>query len=109
MRRIVFIALVALIALLPTGAGAQQRAQPEASTAFLGMTPGQALAVGVGIVAGAVVLNALMPGPWFMGTGLTTAVGGLAGALIGNWTYWWVKEPAPRAGVRGAAAVEREA
>ncbi|PWC31243.1 hypothetical protein [Azospirillum sp. TSO35-2] len=69
-----------------------QPAEPPAATApasstFLGLPPAQALAVGVGMLAGGVGLSALSSGPF------STVVGAFAGALIGNW--WYATQPTP--------------
>lgn len=58
---------------------------PAAATTVFGLPPAQALAVGVGIFAGGIGMSALSSGPF------ATAVGAVAGALIGNW--WYATQP----------------
>lgn len=82
--------IVALfLALAPVVASAQPAqtpapsipAAPVADTTIFGLSPGQAVSVGVGIVAGAVALDILVGGT------AGTVVGALAGALVGTWWY----------------------
>ncbi|MBI1206822.1 MAG: hypothetical protein GC191_05980 [Azospirillum sp.] len=95
--------IVALIALIPLTAAAQQRlAQPAQlpleSSHFLGMTPDQALAVAIGILGGAVGLHALLGGS------AATLVGAVAGAMIGNWWYERQSDGPPRRGQYSSAS-----
>lgn len=57
--------------------------QPGAT--IFGLTPTQALAVGVGVVVGGVGVGLISHGP------LATVVGGVGGAMIGNW--WYATQP----------------
>ena len=82
MRRLLFAALVAAI---PMAGLAQQ--QPDRTAAvsedltFFGVTTDHLLAIGLGVVGGAVGLHVLLGG------GSATVAGALAGALVGNWWY----------------------
>lgn len=95
MRRLLVAAFAILMALAPVAASAQAL-PPAAQTlppslqppvpgpavpTVLGLPPGQALTVGVGIVVGVVGLHALAGGA------AGVVAGAVAGALIGNWWY----------------------
>lgn len=91
MRTLILLVLAAFLAVAPLSARAQTvpnpvpapapGAPPAASSTIFGLPPSQALAVGVGMIAGGVGMSMLSSGPF------STIVGGLAGALIGNWWY----------------------
>lgn len=101
MRTLHLMALTAFLAVAPMTAQAQTApppTPPPASTTILGMPPAQALAVGVGIIAGGVGVSALTHGPF------STVVGAVAGALIGNW--WYATQPMP--GARGATPMRHQ-
>lgn len=99
MRTLVLLLLAAFLAVAPLSARAQAvpppipapGVPPAASSTIFGLPPNQALAVGVGILAGGVGMSVLTNGPF------ATVIGGLAGALIGNW--WYATQPMP--GTRG--------
>ena len=84
MRKVLAILAIFTIAVLPVSAYAQQRnphqAHEEASEAS-GFDSGKALAIGAGIVIGAVI----------MGSPVTvrgaTMLGAIAGGLLANWWY----------------------
>lgn len=98
MRTLLPMALAVSMAIAPLSAQAQTVPAPtpapvpapsvpvEPSTIF-GLPPNQALAIGVGMIAGGVGVGVLANGPF------ATVVGGLAGALIGNW--WYATQPMP--------------
>ena len=96
MRTLLLLALAAFLAAAPLSARAQSAPSPvpgtppAASSTIFGLPPNQALAVGVGMIAGGVGMSALSSGPF------AAVVGGLAGALIGNW--WYATHPMPSAG-----------
>lgn len=89
MRTLILLVLAAFLAVAPLSARAQTAPAPApaptqaapASTTIFGLPPAQALAVGVGVIVGGVGMSALTNGPF------ATVVGGVAGALIGNWWY----------------------
>lgn len=89
MRTLILLVLAAFLAVAPLSARAQTApapapapgAPPAASSTIFGLPPNQALAIGVGVLAGGVGMSVLTNGPF------ATVVGGLAGALIGNWWY----------------------
>lgn len=92
MRTLSPMLFAAFLAFAPLSAGAQTvpvpvPVPPPASTTILGMSPNQALAIGVGMIAGGVGMGALADGPF------TTVIGSFAGALIGNW--WYATQPMP--------------
>ena len=101
MRTLPLMVLAAFLAVAPLTARAQtaptQPVPPAASTIF-GLPPAQALAVGVGMIAGGVGVSALSSGPF------STVVGAVAGALIGNW--WYATQPMPV--VRGSAQMRQQ-
>ncbi|CAK0746611.1 exported hypothetical protein [uncultured Gammaproteobacteria bacterium] len=82
MRKIL---IAMLFVLMPLSAIAQQQNGPVPKTLiasqFIGMTTDQALAVGLGVIGGAIALNAMLGG------GSATLVGAVAGAMIGNWWF----------------------
>jgi hypothetical protein len=103
MRTLHLMALATFLAAAPLTVQAQTvpvpvPTPPQASTTIFGMPPAQALAVGVGIIAGGVGVSALTNGPF------STVVGAVAGALIGNW--WYATQPMP--GARGAAPMRHQ-
>lgn len=94
MRTLSPMVFAAFLATAPLSAGAQTvpvPVPPPASSTVLGMSPNQALAIGVGMIAGGVGMSALAEGPF------TTVVGSIAGALIGNW--WYATQPMPQRAV----------
>ncbi len=93
MRKLSPMVFAAFLTVAPLSAGAQTvpvpvPVPPPASSTILGMPPNQALAIGVGMLAGGVGMSALAQGPF------TTVVGSIAGALIGNW--WYATQPMPQ-------------
>lgn len=81
MRKLLF---ALLIICLPWAGSAQQEkpvSMLRQATDILGVSTEQALAVGVGVLAGAIGLHALMGGMAY------TMVGGLGGALVGDWWF----------------------
>lgn len=102
MRTLLLMVMAAFLAIAPVTARAQTApapapVPPAASTIF-GLPPAQALAVGVGMIAGGVGVSALTNGPF------STVVGAVAGALIGNW--WYATQPTP--GMRGAMPMRQQ-
>lgn len=90
MRKLLFAVLVAC---LPLSVFAQQikaNAPLQQATQILGITSDQALAVGFGLLGGAIGLHALLGGA------ASTVVGGVAGALVGDWWYEQKVNPANR-------------
>lgn len=91
MRHIVLSAALALSLLAPLAARAQTAAPPPApaaaaapapaSEAMMVLRPGQLLAVGAGIVAGALVLQVAVP------TRFGALVGAVLGGYLGNLWY----------------------
>ena len=77
MRKLALVALVAAIHFLPQPASAQ--VAPKAGDVF-GLNSSQVVAIGVGIVGGIIVTEAvIVSAPAYLGA----AVGG----LVGNWWY----------------------
>jgi hypothetical protein len=104
MRTLLALAMVAFLAFAPTAAHAQTVslapvAGPQDTTgpSILGMTPDQALTVGVGILAGAFIMDLVVS------NGPTVLIGAVAGALIGN---WWFSTRPPVAAVTRTAGPE---
>jgi len=79
-----YLVIAALIAVLPMLGFAQQsgtRTDHRDDVKILGIQVDQAVAVGLGVIGGAIGLHILLGG------GSATLVGALAGALVGNWWY----------------------
>lgn len=83
MHRLLAAVLAVLLAIAPVAGFAQSVPTPPAVAAptVLGLPPGQAVTVGVGIIAGVIGLQAIAGGT------ASVVVGAIAGALIGNWWY----------------------
>ncbi|MGQ9367350.1 hypothetical protein [Azospirillum sp. ST 5-10] len=90
MRALLALALAGSLALAPAVAVAQQAPAPvpmpapvepaaPAAPSIFGLSPDHALAVGVGIVAGALAMDVL--------AGRGALIGAIAGGLIGSWWY----------------------
>lgn len=82
MKRLLFAALFAIIPLM--GFADQQPSHngaPDNTVRLLGISADQTLAIGLGVVGGAIGLHILLGG------GSATLAGALAGALIGNWWF----------------------
>jgi hypothetical protein len=89
MRKLLFAVLVACLPL--TGFADQvKQADPFKHAQFLGITADQAVAVGFGLLGGAIGLHALLGG------GASTVIGGVAGGLLGDWWYEQKLNPARR-------------
>ena len=105
MRKIALLAVFALFGLLPFAASAQQRAPvpaptPQAPAQMLdNVNLNKALAIGAGVVIGAVVLESIAVGDAMV------LVGGVAGGLIGAWWYENSGDPVQRASIRQSAAM----
>lgn len=96
MRKLLFALLVVCI---PWASVAQSERPVSAlrqATDILGISTEQVLAVGVGVLAGAIGLHALMGGTAY------TLVGGLGGALVGDW--WFAQRGTAIIPVAGAPA-----
>ena len=81
MRRLVFALLVALLPL--SGFAQQVREAPQTAmvSAVMGVSTERAVAIGFGVIVGAVGLHALL------GDALWTLAGAGVGAMLGNWWY----------------------
>ncbi|MEI6558464.1 MAG: hypothetical protein WCO00_08640 [Rhodospirillaceae bacterium] len=81
MRRLVFAALVALLPLSGFAQQAKEAPQTAVVSALLGVSTERVVAIGFGVLGGAVGLHALL------GDTVWTLAGGAAGAMFGNWWY----------------------
>ncbi len=103
MRKVAILAMLALFGLLPFAASAQQRAPtptpaPQAQGQMMdSVNVNKVLAIGAGVVIGAVVLETLAVGDAMV------LVGGVAGGLIGAWWYDNGGDPLTRMAIRPAA------
>jgi hypothetical protein len=77
MRKLLLVVALVFAALQPISASAQQSTPP----ALQDMTLGKAVAIGVGVVAGAVLLQTVGAGD------LLVVAGGVVGGLVGAWWY----------------------
>ena len=109
MRRLFACLFVLILAAAPLSARAADRlpavetvpAQVEAPSAAnrWGMVPGEALTVGIGVVAGVIAMDVMV------GSAPALIAGAVAGALIGSWwfdTYGPTLKPITGAGKGGA-------
>lgn len=96
MRKLALAAVVAMIAFLPFGAQAQQKPGD-----VMGLNSSQVVAIGVGIVGGVIVAEAVM--------GLPVWAGAVAGGLVGNWWYSQQAEAMKANAATKAAALADEA
>lgn len=96
MRKLILAAVVALVAYLPLSAQAQQQ-QGD----VFGLNSSQVVAIGVGIVGGVIVAEAVM--------GLPVWAGAVAGGLVGNWWYSQQAETMRATAAQKAMAVADEA
>ncbi|MBI1774067.1 MAG: hypothetical protein HYR63_01845 [Proteobacteria bacterium] len=103
MQKFILIAVFALFGLLPFAASAQQRgpapAQQAPAQVAEGVNLNKAIAIGVGVVVGAVVLESLAVGDAMV------LVGGVAGGLIGAWWYDNAGDSLTRTAIRQPAAM----
>lgn len=67
-------------------------------------TAGKMAAVGAGVVAGVMAANTFLPITWGMAAPM---LGGVAGAMVGNWGYSKASGPSPM--LRRPASMEAEA
>ncbi len=81
MRRLIIAALVALLPLSGFAQQAKEAPQTAVVSALLGMSTERVVAVGFGVLGGAVGLHTLLGG-----TAWTLAGAGV-GAMFGNWWY----------------------
>ncbi|MBI1774070.1 MAG: hypothetical protein HYR63_01860 [Proteobacteria bacterium] len=83
MRRLLTIAFVAMIALLPVSGYAQQAAPAPAPAMpqLGGLSGGKALAIGAGILVGAVIVSTPLS------VRGATLLGALAGGVLASWWY----------------------
>jgi hypothetical protein len=77
MRKLLLVLTIAMASAMPLAAQAQQP-QPQASD-IMGLNSDQALAIGLGIVGGVIIIDGLLGAPAWAGV--------VAGGLIGNWWY----------------------
>jgi hypothetical protein len=110
MRNLVLVGALALLVLSPLAAAAQQKpsaqapAPAQASTSTLpptieGVPTAKVLVVGAGILAGAVVIEAIAGGEVF------AVIGGAAGGLLGAWWYDSANGNLTRASLREPAGL----
>lgn len=100
MRRWFAAVLFLLFSAVPLSANAETAKSPapavvaeSASSTIFGLPPGQAVTVGVGIIAGGLVMDMLVGGS------IGVLTGAVAGAMIGTWwfdTYGPTLEPLNR-------------
>jgi hypothetical protein len=84
MRNLLLVGAFALLVLSPLTAAAQQKSSvptPTLPSTIEGVPTAKVLTIGVGVLAGAVVLEAIAGGEVF------AVIGGAAGGLIGAWWY----------------------
>lgn len=81
MRRLIFAALVALLPLSGFAQQAKEAPQTAAVSALLGMSTERVVAIGFGVLGGALGLHTLL------GDTVWTLAGAGAGAMFGNWWY----------------------
>lgn len=82
MRKFAFIAVLLLAGMLPLAASAQQGAPAvTVKPGEMTVNVGKVVAIGVGVVLGAVVAEAVFVGD------LATLAGGIAGGFLGAWWY----------------------
>ena len=101
MRNLILVGALALLVLSPLTAAAQQRAAPAAPaipSTIEGVATAKVLAIGIGVVLGAVATEALVAGEGVM------LVGGVAGGLIAAWWYENANSVSGRAAMRQPAA-----
>jgi hypothetical protein len=101
MRIFALLATLALFGLMPFAASAQQRApsppQAPAAQSADSINYNKILAIGAGVVVGAVVFESVAVGDAMV------LVGGVAGGLIGAW--WYENSGDPRLNIRQSAAM----
>ena len=109
MRNLIIIGALALLALSPLQAAAQQRAAPAAApapaapaapapqSAIEGVTSAKVLSIGIGALLGAVAAQAIVAGEGI------TLVGGAAGGLLAAWWYEVASSGPTRAAMREPA------
>jgi hypothetical protein len=100
MRKALFAAVIALIGLLPLAAQAQQAPAGKPGDVF-GLNSSQVVALGLGLVGGAIVAESVIGAPVWAGAA--------AGALIGNWYYSQQGDAPGASAVRRATAIADEA
>jgi hypothetical protein len=101
MRNLILVGALALLVLSPLTAAAQQRAAPAAPaipSTIEGVATAKVLAIGIGVVLGAVATEALVAGEGVI------LVGGVAGGLIAAWWYENANSVSGRAAIRQPAA-----
>jgi hypothetical protein len=82
MRKLAFIAVLLLVGMLPLAASAQQGAPAvTVKPGEMSVNVGKVVAIGVGVVLGAVVAEAI-----FIGDAAAVA-GGIVGGFLGAWWY----------------------
>ncbi len=96
MRKLILAATVAVLGFLPISAQAQQKPGD-----VFGLNSSQVVAIGVGIVGGVIVAEAVM--------GLPVIAGVVAGGLVGNWWYSQQVEEMKTTAARRVNAVADEA
>jgi hypothetical protein len=102
MRKLILAAAMAIIGFLPISAQAQAPAPaPQKPGDMFGLNSSQVVAIGVGIVGGVVIAEAVI--------GLPVVAGAVAGGLVGNWWYSQQVEEMKSTAVRRANAVADEA
>jgi hypothetical protein len=100
MRNIALLAMLVLFGLMPFAASAQQRAPaapPAQAQAADSVNYNKILAIGAGVVVGAVVFESVAVGDAMV------LVGGVAGGLLGAW--WYENAGDPRLNIRQSAAM----
>jgi hypothetical protein len=100
MRNLMLVGAFALLLLSPLTAAAQQKAAPAAPavpSTIEGVPTSKVLAIGLGVLAGAVVVEALTGGE------VIALVGGAAGGLLAAWWYDHSNGGSTRAAMREPA------
>jgi hypothetical protein len=90
MRKLLLVVALVFAALQPISASAQQ----STTQAVQDLPLGKAVAIGVGVVVGAVLLQSVAAGD------LVVVAGGVVGGLIGAWWYENDRTGLPRVAIR---------
>ena len=95
MRAFASVLALVLVITLPIAASAQQRAPaPQPQQQDQGVPAGKILAIGIGVVLGAVVLDSLLVAE------AAPLVGGIVGGFVGAWWYNTSGDTMPRVSIR---------
>lgn len=100
MRKVLLAAVVALIGLLPLTAQAQQAPAGKPGDVF-GLNSSQVVAIGVGMLGGAIIAEGVV--------GMPVWAGAAAGAIVGNWYHSQQQSDSGSSAVRRARAIADDA